>query len=458
MKSLLIINDQKIRQAAFEQAEKLLKKIDRLELDLELFTLQDQALFTSWYNLTFANERQKISDLHDDYIKLAKFHNWIIAASKMLNIDLPEAFVFLQREENRYAQGSEQIRTQIDSARKKRDEFLQQEIIKESGYFSDLHGVFDDEDFENQTEADDADETDSEQSREGDEVLKFIHSLNDKDLQKVCAEQDGAYEILWDILELAKSSKDRILLIRVWDFVPHPIQLSFARLFTKQTGTSFKKLIKQIRDSIAIEAQLSESMEDQSVKSNSEAPSAGQKRKAALETESLKQIYRKLVRRLHPDLQPSQAELNPWQKQLWSRVQDAHKSQDRPQLEKLLRIVLLRGQSLTELTISEILESQTVLQQEFEQLNKEAKKTKSLPAWKFSSRKDYAPLQRKLKKEILNELDSIEDQVTELRAQHAFLKSMANTAGPSSKGKRPKKKRSKPGRSPRAPSRQSSFL
>ena len=79
LKHLLVIDDKRIRKDAFAQAEKLIKKIARLEADLDSFHVQDQRLFSNWHELSFRKEREMISDRREEHRKLGKFHNSIIA-------------------------------------------------------------------------------------------------------------------------------------------------------------------------------------------------------------------------------------------------------------------------------------------------------------------------------------------------------------------------------------------
>jgi hypothetical protein len=96
LKHLLVIDDQRICKVAFSEAEKLIKKMDRLEQDLESFHVQDQRLFSSWFDLTFRKEQQQIVERHEEHRALAKFHNWMIAIAQQLDISLPAALLILR--------------------------------------------------------------------------------------------------------------------------------------------------------------------------------------------------------------------------------------------------------------------------------------------------------------------------------------------------------------------------
>ena len=97
---------------------------------------------------------------------------------------------------------------------------------------------------------------------------------------------------------------------------------------------------------------------------------------------------------------------------------------DRRQLEKLLRLVLIRNRNLSELSISEILESKVWLKEEFENLSDEVHGLKKLPAWGFSRRRDYTSFKRKLAKPILDQLYQIKARVDEMKRQFSGLEKM----------------------------------
>ena len=137
--------------------------------------------------------------------------------------------------------------------------------------------------------------------------------------------------------------------------------------------------------------------------------------------EALKLLYRKLVRKLHPDLQGHDNELSAWHKKIWDRVQSAYKTSDRAELEKIYKLVLIRGRDLNDLSLGEIRESSRWLGDELKRMENEVKGLKRLPAWGFSRKKDLKSLERKVAKDLAREHDERFDRVSELAHQQQAL-------------------------------------
>ena len=339
MKYLLVIDDKRIRKDAFAQAEKLIKKIDRLEADLESFHIQDQRLFSNWHDLSFRKEREMISDRHEEYRKLGKFHNSIIAIAQLKDISLAAAFIILRKEEDEYARGNEAQRIKIEEARKQREEFIRREMEKEFGFGAD----FDD----NEDEDDDNDLGNDFEDEEslpppdprGQAELNTIRQMRDKKLHQICRDHDGAFGILFTIFQFARADEDYALFLRVWDQVPHKHQVSFGKEFSAQTGDSIKKFIDELRQHLAQKSSTHsersddhdgehDGFNDDFVGGRSSHKSASKKLKPE-EREGIKLLYHKLVRHLHPDLQADGRGQTHWQKKIWNRVQNAKLSLNR---------------------------------------------------------------------------------------------------------------------------------
>ena len=407
MKDLILINDKAVRLKAFAEAEKLIKKLDRIEDDLKSFYDQDQRLFSNWFDLSFREQRQNLSGLHIELRELVKFHNWLIAVVKIKDISMPEAFVILRAEELQYQNGSAEIRAWIEEERRLRDEFILQEMRAGS------ESLFEENEDDEATK-----ETPPPRDEEEEIIFTELQRMSNKKIQTICKDRESAFRLLGMALTLIRTDEEKTLFLRIWDFVPRQYQDSFAMHFTKETGTSLKRVIEEMRDDV-------ENFNPHSQKKAAQTESAQEQKSAPKGPEALKLLYRKIVRRLHPDLQANQQEPSLWQKKMWNRVQTAHQKQDHQELDKLLRLVLIRSRDLQELTLAEILESQTWLEEELELINGEAKELKQQPAWGFSRKKSYEALKRKLEKSLRQEMQPLEDQVHELKSEHAMLELLA---------------------------------
>jgi hypothetical protein len=55
MSNLIVVNDQEIRKKAFSRIDRLLKKLQRMEANLESFFERDKRLFGEWFDLIWRN-------------------------------------------------------------------------------------------------------------------------------------------------------------------------------------------------------------------------------------------------------------------------------------------------------------------------------------------------------------------------------------------------------------------
>lgn len=88
---LLVIDDQKIRHAAFQTAAKLFKKINRIETDLAFFPTTDQLRFEDWEALTFCHLQERMKQSQGELRRLYEFHNWVVAVSHQRKMSMIES-------------------------------------------------------------------------------------------------------------------------------------------------------------------------------------------------------------------------------------------------------------------------------------------------------------------------------------------------------------------------------
>jgi len=462
IQSLLVIDDNPIRKESFRDAEKIIRKIDRLDDKIINFNSSDQRLFNNWFEMTFRDEREKIEVLHSEYRELGIFHNWIIATAKMLDVSLPHAYRLMKDEEKAYAAGAQEVKRRIEREREVRDKYIREEIEREFGFSGD-EDIFGDH-FDSELE-DEEELTYPSRSPEQELFMERFSEMPEKKIHKICKDQDSAFELLALVLDLGPGIEVTKLFLRIWDQVPHKHQTQFARDFSQQTKTSLAALIEEMRKTVALGEMTGDDGDDDgnddemderffdSSEARFETPKLN-----PFEIEKLKLIYRKLVRRLHPDMQGLVGGRfqTRWQKKVWDDAQLAHKRLDVFELERLYRYTLLRQNELHDLTISEIRESQNWLQLEILKLEFEAKKLRKLPAWGFSRKKSLVSLTKRIKNGFDRDLDHIEGQLNELKEQHMYLEMRSLQTEPT----RRKSKRShghKSG-SPREDFRQRSFF
>jgi hypothetical protein len=136
----------------------------------------------------------------------------------------------------------------------------------------------------------------------------------------------------------------------------------------------------------------------------------------SLAKETLKILYRKFVRHLHPDAKAGVATTT-WQMKMWHAGQAAYQSEDYVALSALYRVVMLRLGRLGELTMGEILSIEQGLREELRALEAETRGMRKAPYWKFSRRKDYFDLERSLAKGYERELKQAAAELDSLRKE-----------------------------------------
>lgn len=392
--ALLVIDDGPIRKASARSAEKLMRQLDRLEASLETYSQVDQKLFTQWMDRTFADERARIDRLQDEFKRLARFHNWVIALSELENLPLHEAYRELKREERKYERGSEAVRARIDEERARRDRFIEDEVRSQA---------------ERRARPEP-----KKQSVYAQEIFTKLWRMSDDELRELCADEDEAFELLSLCLRLSLSPEDDELFMRVWGCVPERHRKAINVAFQDEYGTT-------IDDVLAARAEDLRAREEEAAREADErATLAGElSGVSAASNEVVKNLYRRLARLLHPDLNGGERpEL--WQQRFWERTVAAYQRSDANELESLYRLTSLRLSRLNDLSISEINASREWLANELGLRKEETKGLRRKPAWNFSAgRKDLSKLAQRLRGDFQKQASQVETQIWQLRAEHA---------------------------------------
>ena len=138
----------------------------------------------------------------------------------------------------------------------------------------------------------------------------------------------------------------------------------------------------------------------------------------------LKDLYRLIVRKLHPDLQK---EMTPQKTEWWHQAQAAYAAEDIDQLEIILCFCEIdEQQSIRNTSLSVLQRITSALKSSLRPLRRELKECQQESAWHFSRKKapELFALARGLKieleqdiKELKAELAGIEEDLLELRSQ-----------------------------------------
>lgn len=148
----------------------------------------------------------------------------------------------------------------------------------------------------------------------------------------------------------------------------------------------------------------------------------------------LKELYRAVVRRLHPD---SQREMTPQKTEWWHQAQSAYQAGDAEQLEVILTLCEIGESGTTAHTSASLLQRIAAqLKHSLRQLNRQISLLRRDPAWNFSRRSDHEIMFEKMRREMNDQLATMRRQWQDTQALIAKWKAAAE------KLKRPRRRKS----------------
>ncbi len=119
-------------------------------------------------------------------------------------------------------------------------------------------------------------------------------------------------------------------------------------------------------------------------------------------TKRLKERYRAVVRRLHPD---SQREMTAQKTEWWHQAQSAYEAGDAEQLEVILTLCEIGESGTTAHTSASLLQRITAqLKSSLREIKRQITQRRREPAWNFSSRTDHAAMAEQVRRELTGEL------------------------------------------------------
>ncbi len=128
----------------------------------------------------------------------------------------------------------------------------------------------------------------------------------------------------------------------------------------------------------------------------------------------VKELYRLLVRRLHPDTRAdSDAEVS----SLWHEVQEAYEQENVDRLEMLLALTdILSHATGDQTSLFQLRSVLTELCQAFDALQRNLRAAKKEYAWNFVRLKNRAALEKRVRRELESDLATQEYQLRQLEA------------------------------------------
>lgn len=122
----------------------------------------------------------------------------------------------------------------------------------------------------------------------------------------------------------------------------------------------------------------------------------------------LKELYRALVRRLHPD---TQREMTAQKAEWWHQAQAAYQGGDAEQLEVILTLCEIGEKGTTEQTSVSLLQRITEnLKRTLRQIKRQIGNQRKDPAWNFSSRTDRDSLATQMRRSLMSDLEIMRER------------------------------------------------
>lgn len=452
VRDLLIVDDTSVRLKLFQQAEAIIKKIDKLDRERDSFFEQDQRLYHDWFELTFREEIAKHQRLLEEYKSLAIFHNSIIAASEMLDIPVYEAYAMLKDEEERFQNGNAQERAEIEKNRQERADFAERAMKEEFG--SGFDDFFDDEDESAKSLFDE--EVDLSNLTKNEKMMyDDLKRMSTEEIRQCMSDRDAIYKLL-NAFAVTSKAWDMDLFLRIWDSTPEKVRRQASRSFKQETGEAMEDIVEEIR--FAKEQEDFEEEELSGISDTGETAQfinlkkEGYQDLSQKDEQNLKQTFRKLARMIHPDSQDAKvsSSLKQWYSKIWMRVQEAYKGRDLHTLKRLEILAIIRLKDLQSLSLDEIANSTQWLEEEFDELQGSLSEIKKHPAWKFSTKRSYETLKIKISKELSRNMEPLIEDIEGIRDTHKSYELFAGVvvkqrqaSKKSSRGLKKKKKKSR---------------
>ena len=147
----------------------------------------------------------------------------------------------------------------------------------------------------------------------------------------------------------------------------------------------------------------------------------------------LKELYRALVRLLHPD---SQREMTPQKTEWWHQAQAAYEAGDVGQLEVILTLCEIGERGTTAHTSASLLQRITAqLKSSLRELKRQITLRRREPAWNFSTRPDRNVLADQVRRQLTADLTLMRQRYQEMQRLIADWKAAAERLKPERKRK-----------------------
>jgi hypothetical protein len=161
------------------------------------------------------------------------------------------------------------------------------------------------------------------------------------------------------------------------------------------------------------------------------APRAGRHTESASPPHTssrLKELYRSLVRRLHPD---TQREMTAQKSEWWHQAQAAYEAGDLEQLEVIFTLCEIGDSGTTAHTSASLLQRITAkLKSSLREIKRQIVGQRNDPAWNFSGRSDHGVMAVQMRRKLMGDLEGMRERWRQTQEMIAGWKAAAERVKP----------------------------
>lgn len=437
----MVIDQAPLIEQAIAELEDWHNKIERLEVQIQLFHDKDLKLYNEWHQLTSQIYQKEIDSIFEVYRTLTEFHNWIVYTADEKNISLPEAYHLMTEENERYQKGNVEERAHIQSLRERRQKFIDghmDEEDRDEATFDELSG---------EDHRQSAEEQMHESRAYHETELKYFEELTDKQIKKIMKDASDGLMLLVQCVTICLETYRFDLILKIWNATSSHIKKTFNKGFKNEFGMNLDDLLARANQRARAEAGVDEDEEDFDFARHFENPfsrsAPKQKQSKPEDTELAKVFYRRLMQKVHPDKLTNEfvSLKKDWLDRLWKKIQVAYTDLNVTTLQNLYLQVLISLKHYDEVTYSELLYGSELMKKELGRIHNSQSQNLAHPAWGFSKLKSYKKLEKQIAEPFIENKKRLLYDKTRLEDLHASLKLSVESALRSGGFAPPKKRR-----------------
>jgi|GEM_PF-6789996 len=356
-RSLLVIDDSKIREESAADAKKVLRKLERLEAKLASFSEVDQRLYEEWYQKAFGPSLREKETKTKELETLREFHFEVKAIARHRKIPLSGAYRWALEEKRLLESGDENTRGEIKKIQRERQLFLWDEEDKE------------------------------------DERLREEARLREERRRK-------RWQKRYQGSEWQQWNEDNA------EVFAENIERAMAEFQEEESKDGEKAQQEAAEHPIE-----NEMIEEENCRFSPE-----DEERLKLLYRQLARLIHPDLRRERND-----GRMDPWQLELWTKAQENLQCRNLWGMRECLRMAQFRLNQLSNLTVAELRATRSKLESDLFYVNALSRRKRRLPAWNFSRKKLSPSMVYKLTHQLRYECSILDIYLSSLKTEHKRL-------------------------------------